>query len=247
MIHPEVTTLYKYSGVSDRSLEAVRTSAFWFARPSTFNDPFDCSISVAEDALQESVEHALHRIAQTASIPPNRWLADEQDEKAYAEFRASLRGLFSDAGVLCLAEPRDNLLMWAHYGASHGGFCIGFRRAPGTMFAKIARPVAYQDAYPRLTLADFDQARNPRSADHIWLTKGSVWSYEREWRLLMHPGDRLYQIDAPITEVIFGARMLDEDRAAVIDATVAGGHCPHFFQAIPSSSEFALEITHWES
>lgn len=251
MIRPEVTVLYKYSRVTERSLESLRTSAFWFATPRSFNDPFDCAITLPEDALQESVEHVLRHIIADPhyaadSIPPGRWQADARDAQAYTAFRDNLASLLTNAGLLCLAEVCDDLLMWGHYGDSHRGICIGFQRDPATVLGKAAEPVNYRSDYPRLTFADFDPAINSHSLDPLWLTKAAAWSYEREWRVLMPEGNRLYSIDAPITTVVFGACISDADRRAVAEAASVGGHSPAFMQAKPARNRFALEMERWE-
>jgi hypothetical protein len=136
--------------------------------------------------------------------------------------------------------------MWGHYGNSHRGICTGFQRDPSTVLGKAAQPGNYRSDYPRLSFADFDPAINPRSVDWLWLTKAAAWSYEREWRVLMPQGNRLYSIDAPITTVVFGACISDADRRAVVEAANAGGHSPAFMQAMPSRNRFKLEIETWE-
>jgi hypothetical protein len=251
MIRPDVTILYKYCPVTEHSLDALRTSAFWFATPRSFNDPFDCAITLAEEALQESIEHVLQRITAdphyvAGSIPPERWQADERDAQAFAAFRNRLLSLLADAGVLCLAEACDDLLMWGHYGNSHRGICIGLQREPSTVLGKAAEPVNYRSDYPRLSFADFDPAVTSRSLDWLWLTKAAAWSYEREWRVLMPQGNRLYSIDAPITTIVFGACISDADRRAVVEAANVGGRFPAFMQATPSRNRFELEIEIWE-
>jgi hypothetical protein len=136
--------------------------------------------------------------------------------------------------------------MWGHYGNSHRGICIGFQRDPSTALGKAAEPVNYQSDYPRLSLADFDPAINPRSVNWLWLTKAAAWSYEREWRVLMPQGNQLYTINAPITTVVFGTCISDADRRAVLEAANIGGHSPTFMQATPSRNRFELEIEVWE-
>jgi Protein of unknown function (DUF2971) len=251
MIRPEVTVLYKYCPVTDYSLDSLRTGAFWFAAPRTFNDPFDCAITLAEDALQESIEHAIRRITAdpryaSISIPPERWRADARDAQAYARFRDSLFHVLDDAGILCLAEACDDILMWGHYSNSHRGVCIGFQRNPSTLLGRGARPVNYRSEYPRLSFADFDPAANPHSVDQLWLTKAAAWNYEREWRVLMPRGDQLYNLDAPVRTVVFGACTSEADRRAVVEAVNVGGHTPDFMQATPSRSRFELEMKTWE-
>lgn len=101
-------------------------------------------------------------------------------------------------GVLCLTENPDNLLMWAHYSESHTGFLVEFDTSdpfftsttpPAHVNADAAetaqfaaeyghlRQVIYADQRPAivLTAMSFD----------VFLTKGTCWSYEQEWRMFM--------------------------------------------------------------
>jgi hypothetical protein len=250
MIRPEVSRLFKYSAPGARILRSLRTGAFWFANPRSFNDPFDCRIGVAPDSLQESVEHALRRLTSNpgyapGSIPPERWKADENDSAAFEEFRQLLAGVTDNIGLLCLAEDSTNILMWGHYGGSHKGVCIGFKRDAHSFLGREAMPVEYRPSYPRLSAADFDPVSNPHSFDLLWRTKAEAWSYEREWRLVQTLGDRPYAIDAPISDIVFGANISETDRTSVVDAAIAGGHSPTFRQAMLAQNQFALELVEW--
>ena len=211
MLRPELVTLYKYLPISEHSITALRTRAFWFANPRSFNDPFDCALAVAEDGLRDSVEHALSTITSSpryvpGSIPAERLKPDSHDAEAFATFREGVGRVFEEMGLLCLTESCDNLLMWGHYSSSHTGICVGFERSPTNMVGRLAHAVTYRREYPRLTLADFERTLNPNSVDQLWLTKASDWSYEREWRLVANPGNRSYGIDACVTQLVFGVR-----------------------------------------
>lgn len=87
-------------------------------------------------------------------------------------------------GILCLTEKEDNLLMWAHYAASHSGFVVEFdvaneyfkqddsiKRTP--MFLK---KVEYFESRPALLFSGL-------RAEDIFLAKSRDWEYEQEWRM----------------------------------------------------------------
>ncbi|MDH1903078.1 hypothetical protein ABE607_15520 [Comamonas aquatica] len=53
MIFPEVKNLYKYTSINENSLSILIKEEFWFAKPSTFNDPLDCGISLFNSISKE--------------------------------------------------------------------------------------------------------------------------------------------------------------------------------------------------
>ena len=46
--------LYKYQSFSTQSLSNLKSRQIWFARPASFNDPFDCAINVFDMQFSES-------------------------------------------------------------------------------------------------------------------------------------------------------------------------------------------------
>lgn len=99
--------------------------------------------------------------------------------------KAIYRSLNENVGILSLSEIPDNELMWAHYADSHKGLVLCFdeqhtffnrRRSENDGFYFV-RKVHYSDPLP-VSLADID-------ADAVLVTKGTQWSYEREWRMLV--------------------------------------------------------------
>jgi hypothetical protein len=47
--------LYKYRQPSLRALESLTLSQVWFAQPKTFNDPFESSKFMAEEAVEQMI------------------------------------------------------------------------------------------------------------------------------------------------------------------------------------------------
>ena len=84
--------------------------------------------------------------------------------------------------------------MWAHYGNSSAGMCIGYavsvRGNP-----RLFQPVTYSD--------DFT---GPRSLHDLMTMKSKDWSYEKEWRAIMGGDEqRHYGLAHPVT-VVLGPR-----------------------------------------
>lgn len=129
--------------------------------------------------------------------------------------------LNANVGILSLSEVPDNELMWAHYTDSHHGMVLGFnaadaffnrRRTEDDEFYYL-RQVVYRDLVPTQSAADLD-------ADAFFVSKGTNWAYEREWRMLAPLKDASRSIETPegdlvylyafpnqaLTNVILGAR-----------------------------------------
>jgi Protein of unknown function (DUF2971) len=98
------------------------------------------------------------------------------------EFTQLVENVTSKMGVLSLTEDPFNHAMWAHYASGGAGFIIGFdARHDFFVFRddsganNLLRKVIYTDD----RLDNF--WRNPY---YLFLVKSTVWSYEREWRML---------------------------------------------------------------
>jgi hypothetical protein len=242
----DLRELFKYFSFNPQNLEAVRTSRFWFARPGSFNDPFDCAITVSDDSLEESVEHAVsvalrEGLLDPSDLPANAYKPTAADAAAFSEFRDGLKQLFEDAGILCLTEVPDHPLMWSHYADSHRGFVVGLERREGNSLGRGAMAVKYQEKYPRLTASHFDRQTNPSSADVLWLTKASYWAYEREWRVISVSGDQAHPIDTRISSVILGMRMPQDHREQLLSVLPDRNNI-QIFEAVKSSTQFALQL-----
>ncbi len=135
--------VYKYRRVDEHALRLLTHGAIYFASARDFNDPFDTSLGYDFEAD-----------GATKFLWVNRFLKKyhpELDKKARRrEARITLANVeaagpgrpllaqqlleqqrFEQHGIFCAAGVRDDLLMWAHYAASHTGICVGLRRLGG--------------------------------------------------------------------------------------------------------------------
>ncbi len=123
---------------------------------------------------------------------------NEADLRKRSRSFPELAGQLGDAKVLCLTDDPTNALMWGHYSQGHQGVLLKFanRIAEDAVFAA-AQPVIYSDVYPSLysytQFCDLLVGRFSIGADVILneliFTKADVWSYEREWRIVLHGED----------------------------------------------------------
>ncbi len=251
-------TLYRYRSLSGQALartkQIICDSQLYFANPSSFNDPFDCRPTFSLAGRPEEVrrylgglfkKHAPHldRSARRAEVRKQL-----KDPAALPSSKDALRG-FADfyylqisgkAGVLCLAEKPDELLMWSHYSDSHTGVCLGFRTE--TDFFGVAQPVRYSDLRPVVNPV---HQQADEMLDLALYTKAMHWKYESEWRIVHYrrgPGVYRYPPDN-LEVVILGARVSEENRQTVRGWLASHPGKPSLYQAKLSEVKFAIALS----
>ena len=243
--------LYKYQTLSAHSLASLANQTIWLAKPASFNDPFDCALTLDRAKYKESVMHAI-TVALERAEPQglkHEHLRDiwPGDAEAFEEFRDRLRNLFQHAGICSFSSLPDHLLMWSHYASHHQGFCVEYDCREGTNLRKMARPVQYMDSVPSLSAADFAPPNNSSAIDAMWLTKAKCWSYEEEWRIInMERGNNLFQMPSKVESIIFGARMPESDRLMIV-RTLRYDEDVKFKHAVLKEEQFAIEISSFDA
>lgn len=250
--------LFKYVGCERHHLRIVSDLRIRFTQPDDLNDPFDCIPGVEPPGdVAAFVERA---IANSAPTDPILSLAPQQLADAKRKFVATyerdldaltqrcfeiVRRNINKVGVLSLSARNDNLVMWAHYAASHRGFVIGFK--PG--YAPLTkRTIEQYLSEGELQPVTYVQARVTLPADRIDLPidflykKGKLWEYEEEWRVVRcldkcdvavpspsgDPRVFLCDIDpAAIARVDIGEQASDATITALKDATARGSRLEH--------------------
>jgi Protein of unknown function (DUF2971) len=163
------------------------------------------------------------------------------NRQAAAPLRESLyEALNRGVGILSLTEVPDEPLMWAHYAESHRGILLGFdeehaffnrRRSENDEF--YLRKVIYADLPPTPTALAVD-------GNALLVTKGTKWSYEREWRMFAPledasraievVGDSVHLFSLPaeaLVSAVIGARASAELEGAVRDAVHGSADLAH--------------------
>jgi hypothetical protein len=186
--------LYKYVRFNDHALSILRERKVWFPTASELNDLFEFEFDLTE--------------FHVGGIPIDK----SSFEAAVAEMKSH--------GVLSLSESCSEPLMWSHYADSNAGFCIRFERTKDSMLGNWNHcvPVNYSSVTPTFRPLELAQRR---TVTIVMTTKAKRWSYEREWRVLSHPGNVLYDLPAPVTGIVFGSAMGLQNRKAI--AAILGG------------------------
>jgi hypothetical protein len=183
--------------------------------------------------------------------------------------KAALNAINKQFGVLCLTENPHNLLMWAHYSASHSGFVLELdekhqffsRRTKPEEFGRYLKKVQYTRVRPQTIL--FDPRLKEEDCRNAWATaiffsKSEHWAYEEEWRMVEYlkecthivrgePYD-VYLFPIPmdcITGIIFGCRTLDTIKSSIRRLVHTNSACSHIYlsEATIDEKEYRLNFS----
>jgi hypothetical protein len=245
--------LYKYGRLSEHSEALFSTPTVWFSAPSQLNDPFECrpwfTFEGSQDQIVQTLARAIQR--QNTSISHNEVVANavsiflegrHRDPETWKNLRQDVTTkLANEIGLYCMSESCDSILMWSHYAADHCGYCLRFEATAHTPFFGYSQRVRYSEDFP---VVDFFNTPNDKQVDLIFLTKYRGWNYEREWRIIDHdsgPGLHEYPSEL-LTGIIFGIRMLDEDKDRIRSWASKRGSPVQFYQAIQDQKRFAIDL-----
>jgi hypothetical protein len=240
--------LYKYGCKIEYLKEILLDNRIYCSSPFDFNDPFEFRPRLDCGNTRQELEGTIKTLGDM--LRKKYKALDENSIRAEAERiikkiqqspdpMNDYTQLLSRAGVYCLSAKKDNLLMWAHYGNKHKGFCLEFSTEPKGSFFDNAEKVEYKSNYPvvRIFVAD-----NLEWGKESILTKSVDWTYEEEWRLTSKfPG----HLDFPpetLAGLILGCKMIDEDRQQILAWNAVRKPSIKIYQASMHEREFKLQI-----
>lgn len=202
--------LYKY--LSPDRIDVIEHCQIRFTQSAAFNDPFEIKPHINAIAPEDELRRQLREMLPE-SLRKEYWnlpldvqalltyeqfldFANMQMESAMPQAlslahtltpigQTGIAMLADQLGILSLTETPDNLLMWAHYAASHEGFVVGFdeshpyfncAKSAGDDLRRLSK-VKYAEKRPSLPM-------NQLTVDDVLLTKSRQWESEKEWRIL---------------------------------------------------------------
>lgn len=211
---PKPDFFYKYSGISQYTLEQIEESYLWFSDKDNLNDPFDLNyklednmldkyITLSTQDIKESLSQELEKHGKTSprfiDKILNEMIGNEEFRKQTHDYATEIFRY----KVCCFTTSYLNELMWAHYGNSHKGICFKYDFSRSTDLYKCLYPVHYSDE--RFTV------NSVQEIIPILLQKSKRWKYEEEWRILnLEEGKTPIQKNC-LKEIIFGYKSSVED------------------------------------
>lgn len=230
-------TIFKYRDWGNSFHQKTLTGPeVWLAHPKTLNDPYDIRTPVRFDYSE--VEHPLfyEKLKSVAKIrhpeiPPNtrdfRVMCENQMEIIRANpaqyFESNAKEIreantWDIIGVLSLSITELNETMWAHYGNSGRGFCVGLDTV---MVCKALQcGFGYVEYSPEPALHSFIAKPKDNLVDRMFL-KHPKWKNEEEYRFLTarinSDKDRSVLLPlASIKEVTLGQDIREEHKNEII-------------------------------
>ncbi len=198
--HPP-NSLYKFYSFSEYSLEAMCNNSLWFGKPESFNDPYDCSITMLIDKKEyiDAITESINSKSPRETLG-RVWIGDRD---VLASRGKELIETLKNIGICCFTNDPRNMTMWAHYGDQHKGFCVEYDCSEKTELRRLIGRVKYSK-----TRACIPRGICPtsESISDCWLIKANCWRQEKEWRAVLDEGGRLYENLSEVKSIIFGAR-----------------------------------------
>ena len=138
----------------------------------------------------------------------------ESDEGAKtAEYFRWQHGLHWE--MLCLSETFENPLMWGHYADKGNGICLGFKAIDDG--GRGTRPFRVDYQSDRVE-SDYKHSQLESMPEDFtcWLNqsffiKSCGWGYEKEWRMLIHAVDLIFDECKKMNFVPFDGRLTLSD------------------------------------
>ncbi len=222
--------LYHYGPLrSQRNWQNLKQSIIdnklFLSSPDGFNDPFDClslfSVKKSDEPCvraffaeryREDHPNAKENEPELVAdlIVRKEWQKNSiRWKKRIVDVQNILKKQASCLRIYCFSELYNQLLMWAHYGDNHRGYCLIFKKDVLDSPDKLAK-VEYHD-YPTFT----DYYYSNRTASYFMLRKSTDWEYEQEWRIVYDirvfgHEDGLFVLELPedtISGIILGCQM----------------------------------------
>jgi hypothetical protein len=245
MKYANINRLYKYYAYNRWSLSVLNNMAFWFTKPNSLNDPFDCKIPFDNRITIADLKKFLPKYQRYIGLSRKQAenkiqqvIANGQIDRKFARIWSGVLKQANEAlknsGVFCLSECKDSILMWSHYTKNHKGFCVEFERSPDNDLGDYekTRKVRYVSEYPIINPLD------SKAYDFKFFRKAKDWKYEKEWRLLYQRGNIAIPLKIKVTAIIFGLNLTKQQKIAIkkIMPNI------QYRQCTKASNQFGLEI-----
>jgi hypothetical protein len=201
-----------------RDLKSLSDATFYAAPRGSLNDPFEGRFDRSSFDSQLTVLKKL-----LSGLMPKASTSLNEVSKAANE----ILSFVDKSGIFSLSLNPLNELIWAHYGGSHQGFCIGYdvkRLVDFEPNLHYCIDVEYSSTAPVLQHEQFLNATTPHSTlQKILGVKSTPWCYEQEIRIVTTPPG-LHEHDyRALRTVYFGLRCPEPTRLAVMEALAGRG------------------------
>jgi hypothetical protein len=205
--------VYKYRGGNDeifeRDLISLEKNYFWSAGIEELNDPCE---AITNNSLFKKQYSFLGKVFGIKSKGDLELL-----DKSFDDFFDHDKKM----GIYSLSQSFIDELLWAHYGNSHKGFCIGYdldtlllSDGPNNIHSY---PINYEKNPPKIGIMDIRNSSNGVLIKKLGFYKSKRWEYEKEFRIITNNiGKHFYNYDA-LKSIYFGLQMPDSQKDQVMN------------------------------
>lgn len=208
----------------DKLILLLKGGSIKFSKPSNFNDPFDCNITIDTNNTTEEIEKYVNDVAIRKNLnqqDKEQFLSKLLDpDERFKITNNAVRQSIDSHGLSCFSKFNTNLLMWAHYADSYNGACIKFDILKDIEFFDLPFLVRYEPQYPVINYLKNEDELSKLIVE----TKSKDWEYEQEMRVLKrNPGFYSFNKDM-IIEIEFGFRVDENKRNRIIKLAKSKGY-----------------------
>jgi hypothetical protein len=237
-----VKTLYKYNAINVHFYDALEKGYFFYAKANAFNDAFDSVIPYEFKASVDDIEY-WEKNGENVDPMIAKYLKENPEylctAKGKAVLERSVDAIREYIYVYCLSKNYDDRLMWAYYGGSCTGICIGYRtdiygenyflKTDGSFQSKFIpngmanlSPVKYRDYCIEKPLPYNVFKMNTDILAKGLKTKDILFKHEQEYRSIIIDDKSKPYIKIPfakeiLKEVIFAVNIKYEDVIKILN------------------------------
>lgn len=208
--------LYKYREVNKRTIQIIKKLHFYFASPSSFNDPFDCNLFYKQEYTKAEREKVLQEFE--ANNPPIRLKEIKKHigsggHKFYEFYSEKNKIMVENCGILSLSKTHKNITMWSHYANNHKGIVFELKVEKDLDFFNLFGIVKYkEEEYELLSFT----SKN-KDLEELFFTKYKDWTYEEEIRIVDYAKNGLRKFKKEVlSTIIFGCKSNEKLIKAII-------------------------------
>jgi hypothetical protein len=229
--------LYKYRNwTSEYHKDSLRRSQIWFSSPKQLNDLHDIRLAYTFNTEEVYSQEFFYKLRKefpnmTRLLPgtrdfeialQNRYdLIRSNPEKWFHDNQVSLRegDTYERLGLFSTTIDPLSKTMWAYYGDSHFGYCIGYD--PFSILK--SKPAFCGEAHYLKEPIQYSFLRKEHSFDFIDLfIKDQIWAHEKEYRFVTfieNDSERLVTLNvSAVKEVILGRNTSKISEGEIIES-----------------------------
>ena len=199
----------------------LRENHIWASPPRGFTDSNDCTAQIDFEAPRREwlrqfnqdfrklrLRGKARSQAVREAIATDVW----KDASKHAEMAQGIQDTLNNSGVICLTDTALDDRMWNEYAGGHRGICLCFESSE-KLFSETF-DVNYVSELPRVKF----NADSGEKVKAFLLTKGSSYSWEREWRYVDFDKGGGYKSIPPsaLRAIVFGNQTEAEMRQEVL-------------------------------